>query len=466
MPGLMEQLLKKPEKPSEEELKKQRYDKNPLIKGIPNVQPENGKERFKIVLESMGASIEKYYFFIMRFLKEEPDHGLGFKVEKIKDLFGSSAGSSFHAQMGTKSSAMQQQLSNYLQQIGQLLKNLYPQIRELRIIDERIGYYDDSAKGDESAEVALKSIWIEQVEQGMNNPNSVYSLARQVGFVTLPDLFFKINVKKASEVDKAVKSVEMPTKVKEVLSKKLYAYCQWKEHTEKELKQRKSIATKMLRQHYNVIKLYMDWLRPYLRTLKQLEMRGSMYDTDLVTAFETSKMELELLATGSGKKYVPCLRIKITFVTKPELHYTQQGQKQPVHIGQTEIVIEPYALTLEQINDYKKSLEEQDIDFVASIDASMMAMKDDIVKYLRDAGEKMEGEKEEEPKKPKADYLGPVKGIGEGFKMLMPFGGEKGPSKQEVMAEEEEKIKAEKLASKLSFVLYDVFKKVNGMMSI
>ncbi len=470
MPSVLESLMKKPVPPSEEELKKQRMKSNPLIQGAPNVQPDNGKDRFKIVLESMGSGVEKYYFWLQRFLKEEPDHGLGFNVEKIKDVYGASAGSSFQSQIGTKASAIQQQLSNYLTQIGQLVKALHPQVRELRILDERIGYYNDSLKGDEAAEVALKSTWIEQVEQGMQNPNSVYSLARTVGFVTLPDLFFRINVKSANEVDKAIKADELskniPTKLRDILAKKLYAYYRWKETTERELKQRRDFAIKTLRQHYNIIKMYTSWLRPYMKTLRQLEMRSNMYDADIVNVFETSKIELELLATGKGKKYMPCIRVQMTFITRPELSYTKDGQKQPTHVGRTEITIEPYVVTTEQIEDYKKSLDDQEIDFVASIDESMMALREDMVKYLREAGEKMPGEEASEPKRPKADYLRPVKGLSEGFKMLLPFGGPRGPTKAERYAEADEKENAGKLASKLSFVLYDVFKKVNGLMSV
>jgi len=464
MPTALQMLLKKKEMPSEEELKQQRLKDNPLVQGKPNVQPENGKDRFKLVLESMGAGVEKYYFWIQRFLKEEPEHGLGFNVEKIKDVFGASAGSSFQSQIGTKASAIQQQLSNYLTQIGQLVKSLHPQVRELRILDERIGYYDDSAKGDEAAEVALKSTWIEQVEQGVQNPNSVYSLARQVGFVTLPDLFFKINAKKAGDVDKIMKTVEAPTKVRDVLAKKLYSYYRWKETTERELRQRREFMIRNLRQHYNVIKMYTNWLRPYMRTLRQLEMKGGMYDADIVSVFETSKVELELLATGKGQKYLPCIRVQMTFVTRPELTYTKEGQKQPLHVGRTEITIEPYVVTKEQIDDYKRQLDEEEIDFAASVDETMMALREDMVKYLREAGEKIAEEKKQEPKRPKADYLAPVKGIGEGFRMLLPFG-PKGPSRQEMQAQEDEKEKAAKLSAKLSFVLYDVFKKVNGMMS-
>jgi len=462
MPSLLDQLLKEKEKPSEAEIRKEKEKKNPLIQGKPNVQPDNGKDRFKLILESMGTGVEKYYFWITRFMKEEPDHGLGLEVEKIKDVFGASAGSSFHSQLGTKASAIQQQLSTYLAQIGQMVKSIYPQVRELRLLDERIEYYEASDKGDESAEIALKSIWIEQVEQGMQNPNSVYSLARQVGFITLPDLFFKINVKKPSDVDKAIKTTEAPKKVRDVLAKKLYAYYQWKDNTRREMKHRREFMVKSLRQHYNVIKLYMSWLRPYLKTLRSLEMRGDIYDSDIVNAFETSKLELELIAKGKGKKYIPCIRVQMTFITRPELSYTQQGQRQPTHMGRTEITLEPYVVTQEQIDDYKKKIDEEDIDFVASIDASMDALKDDLVKYLKEAEEGPE--EEEKPKRPKADYLGPAKGLAQGFMHMLPAGKKK-HMKQQAETENEEKKKAEKTVAKLTFLVYDIFKKVNGMMS-
>ena len=58
------------------------------------------------------------------------------------------------------------------------------------------GYYSDSydadSKSRESAEITLKGIWVDMVEQGAKNPASVYGMAREVQFTTLPDLFFSI----------------------------------------------------------------------------------------------------------------------------------------------------------------------------------------------------------------------------------------------------------------------------------
>ena len=47
--------------------------------------------------------------------------------------------------------------------------------------------------------------------------------------------------------------------------------------------------------------MYMNWVRPYLETIKQLQMGpahgGSNYsDADIINAFETAKIEIELLA--------------------------------------------------------------------------------------------------------------------------------------------------------------------------
>ena len=81
-------------------------------------------------------------------------------------------------------------------------------IRELRMIDERVQYYDDSAKNDDAAETALKSIWVDMVEGGINNPNSVTALSLKVGFIILPDLFYSIHPKKSGDVDKTMKELE------------------------------------------------------------------------------------------------------------------------------------------------------------------------------------------------------------------------------------------------------------------
>src|SRR3989344_1725937 len=418
-------LFGQEEKPSKEELLAKAKENNPLIQRK-SLNPDKGIKKHTVVLESMTSGLEKYYFQVLRTLREPKYHGMGFDdVLKVRDLFDASVTSSFHGHVGAKISAMQQQAQQQLATIGGMLKTLFPIIREIRVMDERLDYYRKSLDGDENAEIALKSIWIEVVEQGMQNPNSVYSLANKVGYLTLPDLFFRINPKEGSKgIDEAMKSLKkeasVPIKVIDVVAKKLFSYYNWKEHTYQEMQHTWKFRLKYLRQHYNSIKLYMNWVRPYLRTVQQLQMKGDYNDADLVNAFETSKIELELLAkksVGKDKKYNTVLLIKFNYVTKPELSYTPQGQKQPLHSGRMELTIEPYVATDAEIEFYKAKKDGEDIELLSSIDMTMNELKDDMKKYLVEAGEKF---KEDEVPinlgKPKGEsMIEPFMAMGHGF---------------------------------------------------
>ncbi len=467
-----------------EETEEERIEKakknNPIIEVKP-LDPKWSKERHIIIMESMTAGVEKHYYWTKGFLQGKPSFGLGFDhMIKIKDIFDASVSSSFHSTIGTKMSTIQQQLSSYLAQIGQMVKALLPIIREIRIMDERLTHYENSLKGDESAEIALKSIWIEMVEGGMQSPNSVYALANRVGFVTLPDLFFQTCPKEGTKgIDKAIKSLEkqgMNKKVTKVLANKLRQYYAWKEATYKEMQHSRQFRLKNLRQHYNVIKLYMNWLRPYLKNVKALEMKQDFSDPDIVSSFETAKMELEILAVKKKgfKKYHPCIKVHFTYVTKPDMHYDYQtGQKKPSHVGSTKIVIEPYVLTWDQIKAYEGKQTEDDIEMLASIDAAMMSLKEDLIKYLKEAGEKglEEESKVPENKKRDASIFEPFKALPGGIKELFsPFVSfnlnlSSGVSKKLAYAQEHEKKKAIGIATGLSTVLYDIFKKANGLFS-
>jgi hypothetical protein len=304
--------------------------------------------------------------------------------------------------------------------------------------------------------------------------DSVYSLATKVGFVTLPDLFFKITVKRKEELDAAMKSLRkegMNRKVTDVLAKKLWQYYNWKEKTWAEMQHTRKFKIKYLRQHYTSIKMYMNWVRPYLQTIQQLQMKGAVSDADLVAAFETSKIQVELLAqkTSGFKHYYPVLLVKFVHTTRPELQYTPQGQKQPIHVGRTELIIEPYVATQAQIDSYKTHKESEDLELIATMDETMNAIKDDMKIYLKEAGEKFGEDEEEEAKKEKPKQVGPFKALYQGFGDMFAFAKREkkgtGISKKEAIAREDDKKKAQGTASTLCYVLYDIFKKSNKFYS-
>ncbi len=461
---------------------------NPLFgKGI---SLKNGNWRYRLHLENTQKGIESYYFAILGLLKGigkdiyTSRFSLSFEnILKIGDVYRASESSAFWGSLEQRKGLQQEKASQYLRGISEMVKGLFQIIRELRIIDERLGYYEKSKKGDEndqdSAEISLKGIWVDLVEGGAKSPASVYGLAREVGFITLPDLFFKIRAKNADDVDKAVNRIEgINRKVKEVLSRKLFQYYQWKDKTEKELSDRKRFLLKYMRQHYHIIKEYILWVKPYLQNIRKLNLQGTTQDPDVVMAFETSKTELELIAytkrdykvdktyepeetfKGEFKKFFPVIRVKFSSVAIPQISFQEEGQRGAIHMGSTEIIIDAFVATQEQINEYVESKATEDLELLASVNSAMDSMMDEIKKYLKEAGETF---KDEETKKDEAKaegILSPFKNVLDGIKDIAASFGiikeKEGFRKDEAKA-------AENIVKFKAFILWDVFKKLNGM---
>lgn len=482
--------------PEQEKKEQDEYQKNnnPFINSndSPNhLDPKNGEKALTIVLDNMGDSVEKHYFWVYNWFTKNPRTKIGKPAKyvlKLKDVFDASVSSSFHGQIGSKVSAMQQQISTYLTQIGQLTKSIFPMVREIRLMDERLELYRKSFsknRTDESRqnEIALKSTWIEVVEQGIQNPNSVYSMATKLGFVTLPDLFFGVNPsgetseEQSKNLTKELSAIQKEQgfnqKVKDALTKKLVQYYTWKQKTYEEMDHTWKFRIKNLKQHYNVILLYTSWLKPYLTALKALQMKGAISDPAIIGAFETSKLELELLAVcDEGTKYKSCILVRFTVTTKPDLTYTPSGQKQVTHAGRIKISIEPYVATQEDIDYYKDYCDKEtlrdysgtEVDMIKDITEIMKSLGTDVEEYLREAETGKRKEDKKDVKKPEFDLFEPFKGLFDSVRIFMPD-----KEKKKIIHDTkkllEEKANMGSDAKLTAWIIYDVFKKTNGMLA-
>ena len=253
-------------------------------------------KKYKLVWEVPNMSIEEAYFWVLSHLRD----GWGYtNIDKTIDVFAAAENSAFFGVTQQRIGLQQDKVSQFLATIGKMVKELFQLVRELRIIEERLKYYEDSMKGDEAAEIALKGIWIDLVEGGAKNPASVYGMAQQVQFTALPDLFFSTHPRTAAEIDKVVDTerAQFNKAVRNVLKRKLAQYLRWKEATYKELKTRFGFVLKYLKQHYEIIKMYMTWVKPYLRHIRRLTLdEEKVLTPDLISAFEGSMLEVELLA--------------------------------------------------------------------------------------------------------------------------------------------------------------------------
>ncbi|MEK6903631.1 MAG: hypothetical protein AABW64_03230 [Nanoarchaeota archaeon] len=448
-----------------------------------------GKAQYTIVMDMPQAGVEANYFAILGILEGRSPFGLSYRsgadgkgeIIKIKDIYTAGETSAYFGMVEQRKGAQQDKFQQLMANIGQMIKTLFQMIRELRIIDERLEYYEKSMAGDRAAEVALKGIWVDLVEGGSKNPGSVIGLAKEVGFVTLPDLFFSIHPKNADAVEKEVNKLESSgfnRKIREVLMRKLKQYLIWREKTYKELTVGKEFKRLYMVQHYHVMKIYLHWLRPYLKNIKRLQTQPTESNKDIMAAFDTSKIELEIIAvknvyetevnpdTKEDRKFqkiFPCIRVKMDFVAMPQLSFQQEGyQRGAIHLGKTRITIEGFTAIRDkekgkdEIEEYKQKVEREDFELLEAVDKSILALKDDLEYYMKeDKLREKETQKEEKPE----GILGPFKSLIDSFREIM------GITKRERKDKQipGEAGAAENAAKAESYLLYKIFKKQQRM---
>lgn len=374
--------------------------------------PEPHK-KFRVIYESFSLSMEETYFWILSALQ----HDMAFPtVEKITDIFSSAENSSIFGQTSQRLGIQQDKISATLATTGKMVKDLFAIVRELRIIDERVAAYDAWSKNkSKSADATLKQLYIDFVESqgGQTKPSSVYGLAQQLGYTTLPDYYFNTRVFAKEDIDRIVDNLATNNNLKNVLRRKLLEFIIWKEQTEKEMRHRRKFTLHYLRQQWAIIKMYMGWLKPYLRNVKRLSMNEQqVLGPEIISAFETAALEIEILAydaTKASKGYSPCVLVNFKYFVKPSLSYQQPEsyQRGPIHVGRVDITMRSYGWSAGEVLAYKKFKEKEEMELLSIIDSSlkaaMDALSEDLEKYLAEAGEEEFKKKLEEKEAEKKD---------------------------------------------------------------
>lgn len=441
------------------------------------------------IISSFKPNIEEVYYWLMNHARYDFAYHT---VDKIMDLYASSEHSTLFGVSQQRLGIQQDRVTQYLATIGKFIKELFQMVRELRVIDEKMEHYVKSyqTRKENAYEISLKGMWIDLVEGGAKNPASVYGMARELQFTTLPDLFFSAPPLNSNNVESYVASLDFNKAVKNVLARKLATFLIWKEKTHKELVSRRKFMVKYLRQHFEIIKMYMDWVKPYLRYINRLQSKESYMDSpDMVSTFESAMMEIEILLRkkpeGCNKVWA-CILMTFQYVTTPSMAYQAEGyQRGPLHGGEVRIFMRSYAWTDKEIENYKKMRDHESLELIGTIDeslkAAMEALGDDLENYLEETEKDMPGEikkekkvekKEEDKEEKKETVLTPFIGIAKGFGELFNYhpkekSDEKPKSRKELQAEQDQ-IAAEKKTAQgsLGFQMYTVyknFKKTHGM---
>ena len=451
-------------------------------------------QHYRLLLQKDEQSLEEAYFWALNFFR----HGVAGAfnhIVKVTDTFSSSEQSAYFGASQQRLGLQQDKISQFLATIGKMVKELFQLVREIRVIDERMDLYGKSYANDHAADIALKGYWIDLVEGGAKNPASVYGMAREIGFATLPDLFFGAPPSLESRnVQTYVNNLEFNKKMKEVLMRKLKTYIVWKEHTHKELKNRRNFTIKFLRQHWAVIHMYITWVKPYLKNVQRmsrLQSKDIDRDPEIVSSFDGAVTEVEFLAMNAKPKedkYTSCILINFWFRTTPKLdiHAKQEyHHKGPVHVGKLVMNIRAYGWTKQDVDNYLRMREEESMELLGNVDSSVKAamdsLGDELRQYLIESGEKdllpPKAEKTAQEKamekriagNPFSALLG---GFGEIFGSLVGAGG---PKTVKLKSEKRSRkqdfqlgIKlgsAEGVAKKVSFAFYKIFKKAHKMLA-
>jgi hypothetical protein len=363
--------------------------------------PKSIKRKY-LLYENFGLGVEENYYAIKDSLVD-----MGFTdIEKIVDTFTASEQSGLFGTAQQRLSIQQGQVSQYLATIGKMVRELFQIVREIKLKEERETLYDKAKAGDDGAEKALKGVWIDFVDNGPGGlkASSVYGLSQQLGYTVLPDLFFAApaNIQQtdvSTYVSKELK--DFNDKVKTALVRKLEQFVAWRDATAKEIRANKKFTIQYLRQHYNSIKLYIDWVKPYMKNVKRMGSDPEeQLSADIIGAFEGAVTEIEILAKKPGEPH-NCILVSFRFRTRPIMHSTPDySSKGPQHIGRMEMTLRGYVWTDEDIKTYKKIKMQEDFEMIKSIDSSLEEAMDylgeDIKKYLESAGQKFGKESEVE----------------------------------------------------------------------
>ncbi|MFA6073479.1 MAG: hypothetical protein WC758_05175 [Candidatus Woesearchaeota archaeon] len=441
------------------------------------------KKRHRLVHEAFNMSLEELYFWTLNHLKQDMGYH---KIIKVNDTFSASENSAFFGQSAQRLSIQEDRASSFMRGISELVKTLFQIVRELRIIDERLDVYKEWKKS-KSADATLKGFYSDFAENkgGQMQPGSIYHLANSVGYAVLPDLFFNTVVYKKEDVDKVVDKLEFNKNVKAVLKRKLYQFVVWVEKTETELHARKKFQIKYLRQHYLTIKMYMSWVKPYLKHIRRLTMSEEQLDSPyLISSFETSATEIEILAYQPKKpgKACSCVLMTYYFTTRPVLQYQQEFNKGPVHIGRGMVTLRAYGWNEDKIKSYVAMKDREDRELLGLVDdqlkSAMEMLGEDLEMYLKEAEGTLNADKEgvapgaKEKITPIAGtgtvfdpFVSIFKGFGEIGKAFSPAGffvskqsGPSQPSKSDID-------KAAKSAAGHMWGVYKNYKKAHGLLS-
>jgi len=452
---------------------------NPKLYFNKHTKKPKALSSYSLGYDAPNSQLEPIYFWILDFMKERMVLS---DVEKIVDNFTSSPGSGHFAEMGARTTRMQEEGMKILGLVNQVIKTILNLVYDLKEFEVRIGHYEDAKEKDpkrrEAGMLSVKQIWMDNVDVKKGR-GSINQMSLELGFTTLRDAFMIAN-----SVEDVKKNQILNDQVKRILIPRMSEFLKWKELSEKELEKRYQIEKSYLRTEVESLKLYTSWAKPYLRAAQRLKQRGFARDPALVNAFNTTMFELVLFGKRKFDKkklenavnnqelpqsfmnykmkrnYYECYLITLIFRGIPQ-KVTQQHYG---FGGKIDIAFDSFALNEEELKQLEKETEKQAIEdsaklFEQTTQDSLDQLKEDLDHFLG-------GEEKEQEEKPK-ESSNPFSALFS-FAKNPPAKSKKaeGKIKPDNYIESEIRRLTGNNARRSIYTFYDVYKKANSMATI
>ena len=441
-------------------------------------------EQHNLTYDSPAEGLEPIYFWILDFL-----NGPYKNIEKLVDNFQSSPGSGHFSEMQGKATQMQQEVGRTLGNVNTVIKSILNLVYDLKEFRLKLAPYRDYETLKDPQEkfnklLSLKQVWLDNVDirRGRGSINALS--AGELDFVTLRDAFM------AAEDIEHIKKLDLNERVKRILIQRAEEFFRWIKESHQSLEQRYRLEKNYLKSQHANLKLYMNWMRPYLVAAQKLQKNivgNDSIKASLVTAFNSTLFELVLLATQdydlkddiiSGllpdtfkniktRGYKKVLIVEFDFRSIPQ-KVSQRGDW--AFGGKADIKFTSYALNDEELKVLKDELDKDEMNLVMRLiqdvnEASLKELEKDIDSLLKEDDEKKEEYKSEDTN-PFSALFKPL------FEAFKPKNKEapktNDPSKGIISDNEYEKVARSQAAigaRELCFTVFDVYKKSHNMPS-
>ena len=352
--------------------------------------------KYELSYNSSMEGLEPLYFWILDFM------GGPNAVDKLVDNFSSSPGSGHFSELMGKATRMQEESMKIMQTIGVLVKSVINIIYDLRQFELRLNDYkaarSENKSTAEAGGIALKQIWMDNVDIKRGN-TSIKALAfSQASFATLIDAFMM--AKSIDDISKDPKDggLDLNERVKNILKQRYIEFDKWRELSEKELQKRYNIQRSWLKSQVDSLKLYSRWAAPYLQAAENLRMNSGMNSSSaLITTFNTILLQLTVM----GKKAVDISygvsnhdlpngfdklqdngKIRKTFgCTIVDFKFRGIPQRVEQHYafgGKADVTFTAYALNSDELDEFRKRLDESSMKEAMKLveDATQTSLKE------------------------------------------------------------------------------------------